>query len=421
MPPTDRHKLNGLSQAPNCPNTKNQAKADTQPRPNPTVAAEPPKRNRFYTLKGREKQEKSVDVVTGTLHVFSFPVYALLDSGSTLSFVTPLVASKFDLHPEILHEPFLVSTLIGESIRAEKSYKDFLINVLDRVTYADLIKLTMLDFDIIFSMNWLHKSYATIDCQNKVERFQFLNELEPEWEGYGSNLTSQMVSNIKANKMLCTGYLYHLVTVNDLEHEFPSMDFVPISNEFQDVFLEGLPGTPLECEIYFGVDLDPNTKPISIPPYRMAPAELKDLKLLLKDLLNKGFIQPSISPWGAPVLFVKKRMEPLECDSKVIAYESRQLKIHEKNYPTHDPELAAVVFALKLWRHYLYSVHVDIFTDHKSLQYVFTQRELNLRQRRWLELIKDYDMSFHYYPGKANVVVDALSRLSMGSMSHIDD
>ena len=108
-------------------------------------------------------------------------------------------------------------------------------------------------------------------------------------------------------------------------------------------------------------------------------------------------------------------------DSKVIAYESRQLKIHEKNYPTHDPELAAVVFALKLWRHYLYSVHVDIFTDHKSLQYVFTQRELNLRQRRWLELIKDYDMSFHYYPGKANVVVDALSRLSMGSMSHIDD
>ena len=176
-------------------------------------------------------------MATGTLHVFSFPVYALLDSGSTLSFVTPLVASKFDLLPEILHEPFLVSTLIGESIRAEKSYKDFLINVLDRVTYADLIKLTMLDFDIIFSMNWLHKSYATIDCQNKVERFQFLNELEPEWEGYGSNLTSQMVSNIKANKMLAKDYSYHLVRVNDLEDEIPSIDSVSIVNEFHDVFL----------------------------------------------------------------------------------------------------------------------------------------------------------------------------------------
>ncbi|WMV14120.1 hypothetical protein MTR67_007505 [Solanum verrucosum] len=80
-------------------------------------------------------------------------------------------------------------------------------------------------------------------------------------------------------------------------------------------------------------------------------------------------------------------------NGNVIAYASRQLKVHEKNYPTHDLELAAVVFALKIWRHYLYGVHVDVFTDHKSFQYVFTQKELNLRQRRWLELLKDYDMS----------------------------
>ncbi|WMV40955.1 hypothetical protein MTR67_034340 [Solanum verrucosum] len=97
-------------------------------------------------------------------------------------------------------------------------------------------------------------------------------------------------------------------------------------------------------------------------------------------------------------------------NDKVIAYASRQLKVHEKNYPTHDLELAAVVFALKIWRHYLYGVHVDIFTDHKSLQYVLTQKELNLRQRRWLELLKDYDLSILYHPGKANVVADSLSR-----------
>ncbi|WMV25700.1 hypothetical protein MTR67_019085 [Solanum verrucosum] len=87
-------------------------------------------------------------------------------------------------------------------------------------------------------------------------------------------------------------------------------------------------------------------------------------------------------------------------NGKVIAYASRQLKVHEKNYPTHDLELAAVVFALKIWRHYLYGVHVDVFTDHKSLQYVFTQKDLNLRQRRWLEFLKDYDMSVHYHSGK---------------------
>nr|GFC16005.1 putative reverse transcriptase domain-containing protein [Tanacetum cinerariifolium] len=97
---------------------------------------------------------------------------------------------------------------------------------------------------------------------------------------------------------------------------------------------------------------------------------------------------------------------------KVIAYASRQLKPYEVNYPTHDLELAAVVFALKIWRHYLYGESCDIFTDHKSLKYIFTQRDLNMRQRRWLELLKDYDTNIQYHPGKANVVADALSKKS---------
>ncbi|KAA0066274.1 pol protein [Cucumis melo var. makuwa] len=95
---------------------------------------------------------------------------------------------------------------------------------------------------------------------------------------------------------------------------------------------------------------------------------------------------------------------------KVVAYASRQLKSHEQNYPTHDLELAAVVFALKIWRHYLYGEKIQIFTDHKSLKYFFTQKELNMRQRRWLELVKDYDCEILYHPCKANVVADALSR-----------
>ncbi|GJV00240.1 putative reverse transcriptase domain-containing protein [Tanacetum coccineum] len=96
-------------------------------------------------------------------------------------------------------------------------------------------------------------------------------------------------------------------------------------------------------------------------------------------------------------------------NEKVIAYASRQLKIHEKNYTTHDLELGAVVFALKMWRHYLYGTKCTVFTDHKSLQHILDQKELNMRQRRWLELLSDYDCEIRYHPGKANVVADALS------------
>ncbi|GKF80301.1 putative reverse transcriptase domain-containing protein, partial [Tanacetum coccineum] len=94
---------------------------------------------------------------------------------------------------------------------------------------------------------------------------------------------------------------------------------------------------------------------------------------------------------------------------KVIAYASRQLKIHEKNYTTHDLELGAVVFALKIWRHYLYGTKYVVFTDHKSLQHILNQKELNMRQRRWIKLLSDYDCEIRYHPGKANVVADALN------------
>ena len=106
-------------------------------------------------------------------------------------------------------------------------------------------------------------------------------------------------------------------------------------------------------------------------------------------------------------------------NGRVVAYTSRQLKPHEKNYSTHDLELAAVVFSLKTWRCYLYGVKFKVYSDHKSLKYLFSQRDLNLRQRQWVEYLEDYDFSLQYHPTKANVVADALSRKSYGVLASL--
>ena len=104
---------------------------------------------------------------------------------------------------------------------------------------------------------------------------------------------------------------------------------------------------------------------------------------------------------------------------RVVVYGSRQLKNHKKNYHTHDLELAATVFALNIWRHYLYGEHFEVFSDHKSPIYIFTQWDLNMKQRRWMEFLEEYDFTLHYHLGKANVVVDVLSRKSREALANI--
>ena len=140
----------------------------------------------------------------------------------------------------------------------------------------------------------------------------------------------------------------------------------------------------------------------------------------LKAFLTKAPVLTQPTCGKEYVIFSDASLNGLGCvlmqEGKVVAYASRQLKPHEKNYPTHDLELAAIVFALKIWRHYLYEEKCFIYTDHKSLKYLPSQRELNLRQRRWMELIKYYDCVIDYHPGKANVVVNALSRKTMQTL-----
>ncbi|GKD99432.1 putative reverse transcriptase domain-containing protein, partial [Tanacetum coccineum] len=149
----------------------------------------------------------------------------------------------------------------------------------------------------------------------------------------------------------------------------------------------------------------------------------KKVKFDWDDKEEKGFQLLKEKLCSAPILALPEGAENfiVYCDAshkglgvvlmqneKVIAYASRQLKIHEKNYTTHDLELGAVVFAIKIWRHYLYGIKCTVFTNHKSLQHILDQKELNMRQRRWLELLSDYDYEIRYHPG--NVVADTLSR-----------
>jgi hypothetical protein len=149
-----------------------------------------------------------------------------------------------------------------------------------------------------------------------------------------------------------------------------------------------------------------------------------DIKFDWSSKCNKAFEQLKVLLTTAPVLAQPDIEKPFDvyCDAsgnglgcvlmqegRVIAYASRQLRRHEEHYPTHDLELAAVVNALKIWRQCLLGNICHLYTDHKSLKYIFTQSELNMRQRRWLELIKDYDLEIHYHPRKANVMADALS------------
>ena len=153
----------------------------------------------------------------------------------------------------------------------------------------------------------------------------------------------------------------------------------------------------------------------------------KEVKFDWDDRCEEAFQELKRRLTSAPILIVSDRGQGyiVYCDAsrvglgcvlmqsgRVVAYGSRQLKNHEQNYPTHDMELAAIVFALKIWRHCLYGEQFEVYSDRKSLKYIFTQWDLNMRQHRWMKFLDDYDFTLYYHPGKANVVADALSRKS---------
>ncbi|KAL2243599.1 UNVERIFIED_CONTAM: Transposon Tf2-12 polyprotein [Sesamum indicum] len=634
---------------------------------------------RIYNIT-REEAPASNDVISGTILLYDIAAYVLIDPGSTHSYISSEFASKIPGENSPLGCNLMVYLPVGGGVIVNSVRKGSLVRIGDVNLPVDLIVLDLKEFDVILGMDWLAQHKAIVDCYKKEVMIECSGKSKIILVGDRQVVPICVISAMEARRLMlegCEAYLAHVV---DTEKVNPTLEEIPVVRDFPEVFPDDLPGLPPHREVDFAIETLPGVAPISIAPYRMAPVELHELKKQIEELLGKGFIRPSTSPWGAPVLFVKKKdgsmrlcidyrqlnrvtvknkyplpriddlldqlkgatifsmidlrsgywqlriaendipktafrtryghyeflvmpfgltnapaafmalmnrtfqeyldhfvivfiddilvyskdrdeheqhlrivlqilkekelyaklskcefwvnqvvflghvvsgdgvmpdpskvkaiMEwrvpknatevrsflglagyyrrfvegfsiiagPLtkllrkgvefqwteQCQQsfdelkkrltsnpilvlpsgsggyivytdaskqglgcvliqsrKVIAYASRQLKNHELNYPTHDLELAAIVHALKIWRHYLYGEKFQILTDHKSLKYILTQKELNLRQRRWIELLKDYDCTIDFHPGKANVVADALSRKSSSTLANL--
>ena len=231
----------------------------------------------------------------------------LFDPGSTFSYVSSSFANGLNLSCELLDIPICVSTPVGESVIVKKVYRSCLVDFVGSNTYVDLVILEMGDFDVILGMTWLSLNFAILDCNAKTVTLAKPGKDLLVWEGDYTSNPVRIVSFLHAKKMISKGCLAFLAHLKEDTTQVPSIESVSVVCEFLDVFPADLPGMPPDRDIDFCIDLEPGTRPISIPPYRMAPAELRELKAQLQELLSKGFIRPSASPWGAPVLFVKKK------------------------------------------------------------------------------------------------------------------
>jgi hypothetical protein len=251
--------------------------------------------------------EVTPTVVTGTLVVLDRDACVLIDTGSTHSFISTHFACQINKIEEPLDFCLSVATPIGDNILTDKVFRSSNVRVGDRNLVIDLVHLDFRDFDVILGMDWLATYHAIVDCFNKTITFRILGDPKFYFKGDRIMVPPCIISALEANVLLrkgCQGYLAYVI---DTEKSEVKLDGIPIVREFPDVFPEELPRLPPDKEIEFSIDLAPGTALISIAPYRMAPVELRELKEQLQDLMQKGSIQPSASPWGAPILFVKKK------------------------------------------------------------------------------------------------------------------
>ncbi|GJS40600.1 putative reverse transcriptase domain-containing protein [Tanacetum coccineum] len=245
--------------------------------------------------------------ITGALFIFGRAVFVLFDTGATHSVISTKFASCFTMTPILLDHVLCISTPMKDSARITHVYRDLPLQFDDKIRSVNALPLDMCEFDIILGIDWLAAHRATIDCHSRRVIFGDIHAPEFIYHGSLPGKSMKIISALKARTLLSHGCEGFLATIHDTTSDVSSIHDQPIVSEFQDVFPKELPGIPPIRDVEFNIELIPGAEPISKAPYRMAPIELKELKDQLQELLERGFIRPSVSPWGAPVLFVKKK------------------------------------------------------------------------------------------------------------------
>ena len=278
--------------------------SETVDRPMPTAPA------RAYAMKAREDQN-APEVIAGIFSLYDIEMHALIDPGSTHSYVC--MEHVFDKVPAMkkLAYDMHVTSPLGHNVSVNSIYRNCPIVIQTREFLADLITLPFREFDLILGMDWLSKHRAIVDCGQKIVVLRCSDQTEVIVQGIGSSVMSHVISTMQARRIMKKGYETFLAVILDSKRGQVDVEKIPVVREFLDVFPEELPGIPHEREVDLAIEIIPGTVLMSRAPYRMAPTELKELKSQLPELLDKGFIRPSVSPWGAPVLFVKKKDDTL--------------------------------------------------------------------------------------------------------------
>ncbi|GJU89967.1 putative reverse transcriptase domain-containing protein [Tanacetum coccineum] len=268
---------------------------------------------RAYAV-GVEGENPNNNVVTGTFLLNNRCASILFDTGADRSFVSTAFSTLIDIIPTTLDHGYDVELADGRIIGVNTVFQGCTVNFLNHPFHIDLMPVEMGSFDVIIGMDWLTKYHAVIDCAKKIIRISFRNEiLIIRGDGSGNEHRTRLniISCTKTQKYLLNGcdvFLAH-VTVKKTKDKSKEkqLEDVPIVKDFPEVFPEDLPGLPPTRQVEFHIDLVPGAAPVARAPYRLAPSEMKELADQLQELSDKGFIRPSSSPWGAPVLFVKKK------------------------------------------------------------------------------------------------------------------
>ncbi|GJR01990.1 putative reverse transcriptase domain-containing protein [Tanacetum coccineum] len=411
------------------------------------------------------------NVVTGTFLLNDRYASILFDTGADRCFISTTFSSLIDITPTTLDHYYDVELADGKIIRINTIIRGCTLNFLDHPFNINLMPVELGIFDVIIGMDWLSKYHALIDCAEKIVRIPWGNETLIFY-GDGSNQGNKTRLNIilctKTHKYLLKGHNVFLAHVTTKETKDKSgekrLEDVPIVQDFPEVFPKDLPGLPPTRQVEFQIDLMPMlhlSSPWGAPilfvkkkdgSFQMCIDYRELIKLTVKnryplprtdDLFDQlqgtsvyskidlrsglvGYYRRFIegfSKIAKPMTKLTQKKVAFEWgDKQEAAFQTLKHKLCSapilalpqgaKNFTVYcDASLGAVLMQNeKIWRHYLYGTKCMVFIDHKSLQHILDQKELNIRQHRWLELLSDYDCKIRYHPRKANVVANALSR-----------